>query len=296
MKKHLLLALISLSVIGCDESAIDPLTGKYPAPEKYEFSTVADRSEVKDDNGFRVFSLKFECPEGSFNANFVADKYYLVPQTYTYSASEGTNGTYFNTTWTAKDGASSQVKSGDIKVYKNDNSYEIKGALTLSDSKVIRIHFKGDIIYEEIIEALRLQKLLSASAQPQENGTNLITIKAGTAGITATPGDYGLTIGGDGNYISIDFCCGSASLEEGTYTPAANGETVKGNFVKGYDTEMWGMTFTNWGTCWFTVANNAATGIHIESGEIVVSKKDNIYTITVNNESAFVEYVGEINL
>ena len=121
-------------------------------------------------------------------------------------------------------------------------------------------------------------------------------MKAGTSGITATPGEYGVTIGGNGNYISIDFVSSDATLHEGTYTPAANGEAKSGNYVMGYDTEMWNTTFTNWGTCWFTVANDAATGIHIESGDITVSKKGTTYTITVKNDDIFAEYVGELGL
>lgn len=85
-------------------------------------------------------------------------------------------------------------------------------------------------------------------------------------------------------------------MEEGSYTPAANGEAKSGNYVMGYDTEMWGMQFYNWGTCWFTVANDAATGIHIESGDITVSKKGTTYTITVKNDDIFAEYVGELSL
>ena len=178
----------------------------------------------------------------------------------------------------------------------SDDNYEFKAALTLADSKVIKIHFKGELVYEPVIEALRLPALLSASAQAQADGSNIITVKAGTSGITATPGEYGVTIGGNGNYISIDFVSSDATLHECTYTHAANGEAKAGNYVMGYDTEMWGMTFTNWGTCWFTVANDDATGIHIESGDITVSKKGTTYTITVKNDDVFAEYVGELGL
>ena len=132
---------------------------------------------------------------------------------------------------------------------------------------MIKIHFKGEIVYEPVIEALRLPALLSASAQPQADGSNIITVKAGTSGITATPGEYGVTIGGNGNYISIDFVSSDATLHEGTYTPAANGEAKSGNYVKGYDT-----------------------------GDITVSKKGTTYTITVKNDDLFVEYVGELSL
>lgn len=296
MKKYLILAFACLAAFGCDESAIDPLAGTYPVPQNLEFATVAGKSEEKLESGLRTFAVKLECAEGTFDANFTADKYFLVPKTYTFSESAGTDGTYFNTSWTPKGGSAVKVKSGDLKVSKADDNYEFKAALTLTDSKVIKVHFKGELVYEPVIEALRLPALLSASAQAQADGSNIITVKAGTSGITATPGEYGVTIAGNGNYISIDFVSSDATLHEGTYTPAANGEAKSGNYVMGYDTEMWGMQFYNWGTCWFTVANDAATGIHIESGDITVSKKGTAYTITVKNDDIFAEYVGELGL
>ncbi len=296
MKRIIILATICFMAFGCDERAIDPLTGKYPVPESIELTTLTDKNEEKLDNGTRVFTVKLNSTEGSFSVSFTADKYYLVPQTYTISETTGNNGTYTNAVWTSNSDGVAAVKSGSIQVKNNESDYEFKGALTLDNGKVIRIHFSGEIIYEKIVEALNLPQLLYASAQAQADGTTLITVKAGTSGLTATSGMYGVTIGGNGNYISIDFVSSTFALAEGTYTPAANGAATAGNYVQGYDTEMWGMVMTNWGSCWFTVVNDSATGIHIENGDITVKKKDNIYTITINNDDVFAEYIGEINL
>lgn len=297
MKRILILASICFMAFGCDESAIDPLTGKYPVPESIELTTLVDRSEEKLDNGTRVFTVKLNSTEGTFSVSFTADKYYLVPQTYTISESTGNNGTYSNAVWTSNSDGSSAVKSGSIQVKNNDESdYEFKGALTLDNGKVIKIHFSGEIVYEKVVEALNLPQLLYASAQAQGDGTILITVKAGTSGLTAESGAYGVTITGSGNYVSIDFISATSTLAEGTYTPAANGSATAGNYIQGYDTEFWGMHMTNWGTCWFTVANDTTTGIHIEEGDIKVTKKNDNYTITINNGDVFAEYIGRIDL
>ena len=292
MKKIIIMVSSLVLAMACDESAIDPLEGKYPAPESIELKTVAEKSETKTESGSHIFSLGLSNGEGTFSAMFTAEKYFLVPQTYTFADQAGANGTYADASWNG-----TGVKSGDIKVAKNGDNYEIKGALTLTDDKVIRIHFSGEIIYEAVIEATVLSNLLSAGAgQTLDDGSTVITIKAGTSGTTATMTQYGIAIGGSGKYISIDFVCSGGKLDAGTYTPAANGSAKAGNYVMGYDTEMWGMSFTNWGTCWFTVDGENTSGIHIETGDITVKNDNGIYTITVKNDDVFAEYKGEIAL
>lgn len=295
--KTALAALAAVAAVGCTEDAIDPLTGKYPVPAEYTLTTLSDQSTEKLDNGLRLFTVAASSSDGTLTAHFTADKYYLVGQTYTYAAAAGTSGTYCNTTWTPSGSSAKAVTSGDIKVTADGDSYALSGALTLEDGSVIRVSFSGTIVYEEVIEATVLSNLLSAGISTvNSDGSYLITVKVGTTGTTATVGLYGTTVGGTGQYASIDFVSASASLDEGVYTPAASGSTTVGNFVMGYDTEFWGYTYTNWGSCWFTVESDVSTGTHIETGTVTVTKDGGVTTITIQNDDIYAQYTGELGL
>ena len=89
---------------------------------------------------------------------------------------------------------------------------------------------------------------------------------------------------GEGNYLSIDLYSADGYLHEGTYTAnTTGGEVAEGQFGIGYDTTIdwgWGpMEMKDWGTCWWTVANGAATAQKILEGTVTVTKKGSKWVI-----------------
>lgn len=155
-------------------------------------------------------------------------------------------------------------------------------------------------IYEAPAE-YPLTNLFAQTISKQDNGTRIFTMKIASDGVSATydTTNSSYSFSGSGNYVSIDFLSNSDTLDIGTYTAAANDAAIVGNFIQGYDTELWGMQFYNWGTCWFTIENGIETGKHISGGNISVSRNESIYTVTVTvttdeGENIFAEYKGEI--
>ncbi|MCE5332457.1 MAG: hypothetical protein LLF95_10030 [Bacteroidales bacterium] len=113
-------------------------------------------------------------------------------------------------------------------------------------------------------------------------GKRIFTLKIATNSVAATfneqTGSYTYT--GSGNYISIDFVGKTYFLETGAYTIAANETAKAGNYIAGYDTEMFGVQFTNRGTCFFDVTNGTETGAKVTAGTLNVTKNGDNYTIS----------------
>jgi hypothetical protein len=119
--------------------------------------------------------------------------------------------------------------------------------------------------------------------QSQKSGANRIfTLKIATDGVNAAFNEqtFSYTYTGTGNYISIDFVGKNYFLESGAYSIASNETAKAGNYIAGYDTEMFGMQFTNWGTCFFDVNNGAESGVKVTDGTLQVVKNNDNYTIS----------------
>lgn len=315
--KSLLFGILAgLFISSCTEDAIDELTGKYPAPEVYAFTKLASESSEKQDNK-RIFTIDFATDgvtgsNGQYSGSgsvlsvqFVGDTYYLHAAAFSAAAEASAKkgnfiagyGTNSGTCFYDVSGGSvapSPVTSGTLTVGKDGDNYTLSGVIWLADGEAIKVNYSGVIVYEADPEPVALSQVLYATLTDQGNGTNLITLKLATQGVVVIPGEWGDSYGGDGNYLSVDFVSSDASLAAGTYTPAANDSAADGNYVQGYDTEMWGMTFYNWGTCWFTMASNVESGAHITTGNIEVAKSGSTYTITINNGEIFAQYKGQI--
>lgn len=150
MKKYynFILLLMLCFFCGCEEAAIDPLTGKYPVPESYELTTLSGQEVAKMSNGNRTFSLKMSGTGGTLSIDFIGKEYYLTAQSYTKDDSGQTLGTYSNGIWSGNNSTGVALASGIIKVEKSDNNYSISGVVTLADNTVIKIAYHGEIIYE----------------------------------------------------------------------------------------------------------------------------------------------------
>lgn len=84
---------------------------------------------------------------------------------------------------------------------------------------------------------------------------------------------------GEGNFLALDLYSSDGYLHEGNYTASAVGGVINaGEFGIGYDTTVdWGsgpMEMKDWGSCWWTVANGAATATKLLDGLVVVSSRE----------------------
>ena len=149
---------------------------------------------------------------------------------------------------------------------------------------------------------VELTNLLSATSNVA-NGTKSLTMNLGTDGISSTtdPTTWQTVWEGEGNYLGLDIYSEDGKLYTGTYNACAAGGTINaGEFGIGWDPgDLWGigMVFENWGTCWWSVANGAATVVgKVTDGTLTVAVDGDVYTITLESSTVNAQYVGPMTL
>ena len=273
-----------LALSSCVESAIEPMTGKYEKPVVYEMNTLASQSVEKGDKN-RTFTVELSGDNASMTLKMVNDKYFLADGSYTPAPADqakkntyivGNGGTTFNDI---------PVETGSIKVAQGEGTYSFAGMLWLADESVIEIKSTVALVYEADPEPVKLSTVLSATSN-LPNGVQTVTMQLAQDGIySETDMTTWQTIWhGEGNYLAIDLYSADGYLHEGTYSASAVGGVVgEGQFGIGYDTTVdwgWGpMEMKDWGTCWWSVSNGAATAKKILEGTINVSKKGSKWVI-----------------
>ena len=274
-----------LALSSCVESAIEPMTGKYEKPVVYEMNTLASQSVEKGDK-YRTFTVELSGDDNtSMTLKMVNDKYFLADGTYTPAPADqakkntyivGNGGTTFNNI---------PVETGSIKVAQGEGTYSFAGILWLADESVIEIKSTVALVYEADPEPVKLSTVLSATSN-LANGVQTVTMQLAQDGIySETDMTTWQTIWhGEGNYLAIDLYSADGYLHEGTYSASAVGGVVgEGEFGIGYDTTVdfgWGpMEMKDWGTCWWSVSNGAATAKKILEGTVNVSKKGSKWVI-----------------
>lgn len=121
-------------------------------------------------------------------------------------------------------------------------------------------------------------------------GINLAGVELATDGITVTPGAWGNTYGGDGNYIKLEFYSTDGTLTPGEYKACAVGGNVgEGEFGIGYDGQ-WGAS----GTTWYTLVGGEASYVYITDGTLKVEKDGDVYTIVLQSSVTNIKYVGKL--
>lgn len=174
-------AIFVMAFIACEEDALDPLSGKYPAPAENALSDILEKTSLKE-GALRVFTLKisnggvtatydpgtstysYSGTGNLLSVDFVGKTYFLESGVYTVApkqtakagnfvagydeVSEGQKGTFW---YTVNNGSETgtKVKGGTITVEKLENNYNISGSLILADDTYIRIDYSGEIVYEE---------------------------------------------------------------------------------------------------------------------------------------------------
>ena len=273
-----------LALSSCVESAIEPMTGKYAKPVVYEMNTLASQSVEKGDKN-RTFTVELSGDNASMTLKMVNDKYFLADGNYTPAPADqakkntyivGNGGTTFNDI---------PVETGSIKVAQGEGTYSFAGILWLADESVIEIKSTVALVYEADPEPVKLSTVLSATSN-LANGVQTVTMKLAQDGIYS---EMDMTTWqeiwhGEGNFLAIDLYSADGYLHEGTYSASVVGGVVgEGQFGIGYDTTVdwgWGpMEMKDWGTCWWSVSNGAATAKKILEGTINVSKKGSKWVI-----------------
>ena len=274
-----------LALSSCVESALKPMTGKYEKPVVYEMNTLVSQSVEKGDK-YRTFTVELSDDNNiPMTLKMVNDKYFLADGSYTPAPADqakkntyivGNGGTTFNNI---------PVETGSIKVAQGEGTYSFAGMLWLADESVIEIKSTVALVYEPDPEPVKLSTVLSATSN-LASGVQTVTMQLAQDGIySETDMTTWQTIWhGEGNYLAIDLYSTDGYLHEGTYSASAVGGVVgEGEFGIGYDTTVdwgWGpMEMKDWGTCWWSVSNGAATAKKILEGTINVSKKGSKWVI-----------------
>ena len=293
-----------LALSSCVESAIGPMTGKYEKPVVYEMNTLASQSVEKGDKN-RTFTVELSGDNASMTLKMVNDKYFLADGSYTPAPADqakkntyivGNGGTTFNDI---------PVETGSIKVAQGEGTYSFAGILWLADESVIEIKSTVALVYEADPEPVKLSTVLSATSN-LANGSQTVTMQLAQDGIYSEwdMNTYQTIWHGEGNYLAIDLYSADGYLHEGTYSASVVGGVVgEGQFGIGYDTTVdwgWGpMEMKDWGTCWWSVSNGAATAKKILEGTINVSKKGSKWVIELisgeGKEMIWAKFEGSVD-
>jgi len=119
----------------------------------------------------------------------------------------------------------------------------------------------------------------------------MVGIEMGTSDIVATPGAWGNTYTGNGNYLKLEIYSEDGKIAAGTYTACAEGGAINsGEFGIGYD-GMFGAS----GTTWYTLENDVATYKYITDGVVTVEVDGDVYTIILESTVVNAKYVGKLS-
>ena len=195
------------------------------------------------------------------------------------------------------------VTAGTINVAVNDATYKIEGILKLSNGENYSISWTGTGLAWNNLPQLKVLNTVMSAQSNLANGQKSITLNLSDGNFTSEMDmtTYQTVYKGAGNYLAIDLYSEDGYLAAGTYTPSAAGGAInKGEYGIGWDPgDIYniGMAFENWGTCWWTVDENAnpqTSAQKITEGNITVALAGNVYTITIDNSDLYAQFVGEI--
>ena len=296
------IAVISVST-ACNEDVLEPLTGKYPPPEKYSLTKLIAQKSVKEE-GRRIFTLKVATGNvgASYNesantytytgtgqflsVDFVGNDYYLKEGNYTlapsntprvgsYIAGHDANlGTCF---FNVENGTASGLKvtDGTISVTKTGDLYTIGGMLALSDQSIVSVNFSGNIVYEEDPPEMTYSVVVEKPYTYTENYIPVIILGAQLNKISLFSDGALLA------YLEIVTTEDPTSLT-GNYPisdPAKGaGEAVIGFYI---DLSMYGMGIMQGGS--YLMDDDGVTKLYIRGGAISMTDNAGILNVTGAN-------------
>lgn len=194
------------------------------------------------------------------------------------------------------------VTAGTITVANEGGNYTLEAIVKLDNGSNYSLTWAGGpVSWGDVLVATKLTTVMHT----QVNSNKTITVKIAGEGVEFTAGQWGPQVtGGKGKYLSVDFYSEDEYLAAGTYTPSVDPtKPKKGEYVIGYEvpydyTQYGGDKGVNiYGAAWHTV-DAAATPVDaiepITTGNITVAVEGETFTITVDNNEIYAQYVGEI--
>ena len=285
-------------ILGVGE--LPPLTGEVVLTDVVETSAVRLSPNY-------VFTLELKSAAGDvLEAKLASASTALAAGTYTEAspayAVAGNFITGAEGTKLTVGGETHLVTAGTITVAAEGGNYSLEAIVKLDNGSNYSLTWAGaPVSWGEVLVATKLNTVMHT----QVNQNKTVTVKLAEAGVEFTAGQWGPQVtGGNGKYLSVDFFSEDEYLAAGTYTPSADPtKPKKGEYVIGYevpyDYTQWGgdKGINIYGAAWHTV-DATATPIDatemITTGNITVAITDGIYTITVDNNEIYAQYVGEI--
>ena len=282
-------------ILGVGE--LPPLTGEVVLTDVVETSAVRLSPNY-------VFTLELKSAAGDvLEAKLASSSTALAAGTYTEAspayAVAGNFITGAEGTKLTVGGETHLVTAGTITVAAEGGSYSLEAIVKLDNGSNYSLTWAGaPVSWGEVLVATKLNTVMHTQA----NQNKTVTVKLADAGVEFTAGQWGPQItGGKGNYLSVDFYSEDGYLAAGTYAPAADPNAPKkGEYVPGYVYEqVWGdqVYASMYGSNWFTV-DAASTPMesceHLTKGNITVSVDGDVFTITVDNNEIYAQFVGEI--
>ena len=302
-----MMTMVSCSKENLGESKLPPLAGEVVLTDVL----ATDGSRVAPNYILGAeFGTAGATKEGSgavLAVKFVSNAPTITAGKYTEaSASVATNGNFITGEDGTKlylDGKQYLVTAGTIEVKNNGTEYSFNAIVKLSNGENYRIEWTGGAIEWTGLPVMKVLNTVLSAQSNLANGTKSVTLNLGDGNFTAEMDmtTYQTVYKGAGNYLAIDLYSEDGYLAAGTYKPCAQGGVInKGEYGIGWDPgDIYniGMAFENWGTCWWTVDENAVpqtSAQKILTGDITVALNGNTYTITVDNGELLAQFVGEI--
>lgn len=308
-KAILFAAIATFMSVSCEEGIKD-LSPTFDDVD----ATVVELSDVLYSDGERVkpynyFTVKLGTAGATetsgiiLEAVFVSNEQALHAATYAPAAkgSERKNTYVTGDTKVIVDGQAYPVVKGEIKVSLAEGAYALSGVVAVEvpaaeegkvETAYYDLNWAGAALDFGVLPVKTdLTQLLIAQSNAMYM-QKTVTVKMGTADITSQYGGY--LLGGNGNYLAVDFYSADGYLAAGTYKPCTDTANPKeGEYVIGYDYPDYNMF--NYGTCWWTVQNDVAEAQKISAGEITVEmSEDKVYTITIDNGVYYAVFTGAI--
>ncbi len=214
----------------------------------------------------RYFDLSFTGNGVSLDTRLVSFAALLTPGQYVLGADEIGKAILADTKVNGQ-----PAKEGFITVTKSKGKYIVDAQI---DGKVFA--WTGDMPFKADPDPTVLTVV--QQAQANKDG-KLVTMQLATEGISQTMNENYQTVWvGEGGYLALDLYSEDGYLHEGSYTASAEGGVVgPGEFGRGWDPgDLYniGWVFTDWGTCWWTVKDGAATAKKITDGLVAVSSRE----------------------
>lgn len=271
MKRLASLLIFGLAlVISCNKlepTEVNRITDLYTAPADATAITLSGATSTWSTDR-RYFDLNF----GSLTTTLVGYDAFLSPGQYVIGADA--IGSAIKTKLNGQD-----ANKGFFTVNRQGSQYQITA--TIND----QVYFwTGTLPFTADPDPVLLTKVQQAQSNVP-NGNNSLTIQLATDGISSEMDwtTWQTVWTGEGGYLALDIYSDDGYLHEGVYTASAEGGVINpGEFGIGWDPgDIYGigMEFTDWGTCWWAVADGAATATKITGGIITVTKVDDGWEI-----------------